>query len=66
MPPPRPLTPREICRMLQADGWTERKGKGDHKVFNKPGAGNISVDMGPREIPVGTLRSIFRKAGWAW
>ena len=50
-----------------AAGWTERKGKGDHVNFNKPGHPFvITVDMGVREIPVGTLRSIYRKAGWNW
>jgi hypothetical protein len=26
----------------------------------------ITVDMGMKEIPIGTLRSIYRKAGWRW
>ncbi|WP_306416210.1 type II toxin-antitoxin system HicA family toxin [Affinirhizobium pseudoryzae] len=26
----------------------------------------VSLDMGVREIPTGTLRSIFRQAWWDW
>ncbi|TAK49798.1 MAG: type II toxin-antitoxin system HicA family toxin [Xanthobacteraceae bacterium] len=26
----------------------------------------VTVDMGAREIPTGTLRSIYRQAGWEW
>jgi predicted RNA binding protein YcfA (HicA-like mRNA interferase family) len=62
-----PETPQEIRKKLLAAGWKEREGKGDHLNFNKPGhLFVITVDMGVREIPVGTLRSIYRKAGWTW
>lgn len=60
-----PMTPREIVKRLRKEGWEEFKGKGDHKNFRKEGR-LVTVDMGVREIPMGTLRSIFRQAGWAW
>lgn len=68
MNPKRPTeTPKEVVRRLLADGWTERKGKGDHRNFVKPGRPVVvTVDMGVREIPIGTLRNIYRQAGWAW
>jgi len=68
MSPKRPTeSPKEVVRRLLADGWTERPGKGDHRVFRKAGAPFlVTVDMGPREIPIGTLRSIYRQAGWTW
>lgn len=59
-------TPKEIVRKLVAEGWTEVGGKGDHRNFKKAGMGKVTVDMGAREIPVGTLRSIYRQAGWRW
>lgn len=59
-------SPKEVIRRLQADGWTERKGKGDHRNFSKPGFGVVTVDTGVREIPIGTLRGIYKTAGWAW
>jgi predicted RNA binding protein YcfA (HicA-like mRNA interferase family) len=62
-----PQTLREVVRRLLADGWIERAGKGDHRNFTKPGHPMvITVDLGVREIPIGTLRSIYRKAGWEW
>jgi predicted RNA binding protein YcfA (HicA-like mRNA interferase family) len=67
MPKRKPQTPQEIRKRLLADGWKERAGRGDHVNFNKPGVPLvITVDMGVREVPIGTLRSIYRKAGWAW
>jgi predicted RNA binding protein YcfA (HicA-like mRNA interferase family) len=63
----RPKSPRELRKLLLADGWIERSGKGDHVNFNKPGRPHvITLDMGVREIPIGTLRSIYRAAGWQW
>ena len=59
-------SPREIVRRLLSTGWTERKGKGDHRNFVKPGNGVVTIDMGPSEIPIGTLRNIYRIAGWPW
>ena len=54
--------------MLRADGWAvKRKGPGDHVQYahsEKPG--KVTLDMGAGEIPVGTLRSIYRQAGWDW
>jgi len=63
----RPQAPTEVVRRLEAEGWKRRAGRGDHVNFNKPGHPYvITVDMGVREIPIGTLRSIYRKAGWKW
>jgi len=62
-----PERPSEICRRLEQDGWQRRAGRGDHVNYNKPGRPVvITVDMGMKEIPIGTLRSIYRKAGWRW
>ena len=62
------MTPRQIVRRLQDDGWeVKRRGPGDHVQFVHPvRPGKVTVDMGVREYPVGTLRSIFRQAGWDW
>jgi predicted RNA binding protein YcfA (HicA-like mRNA interferase family) len=62
----RPESPREIVKRLLAEGWVERSGKGDHRNFVKPGHAVVTVDMGRREIPIGTLRSIYRAAKWPW
>jgi predicted RNA binding protein YcfA (HicA-like mRNA interferase family) len=64
----KPITPKEAVKMLEADGWTlKRRGPGDHRQFAHPTKkGKVTVDMGVREIPIGTLRSIYRQAGWNW
>ncbi len=52
---------------LRADGWFEVAQKGSHKHFkhvSKPG--RVTVPHPKRDIPVGTLRSIWRQAGWDW
>ena len=62
------MSPREVRRLLLDDGWkVKRNGSGDHVQFahpNKPG--KVTLDMGVRDIPIGTLRSIYRQAGWEW
>ncbi|MFG1414033.1 type II toxin-antitoxin system HicA family toxin [Xanthobacter sp. VTT E-85241] len=60
--------PRIIRQMLEQDGWqVVRKGPGDHLQFKRPDQqGRVTLDMGAREIPTGTLRSIYRQAGWDW
>lgn len=66
--PNRPMKPREIAKLLRADGWgIKRKGPGDHVQYahaSKPG--KVTLDMGADPIPTGTLRSIFKQAGWDW
>ena len=62
-----PERPADVCQRLERDGWRRRAGRGDHVNYNKPGQPVvITVDMGMKEIPIGTLRSIYRKAGWRW
>jgi predicted RNA binding protein YcfA (HicA-like mRNA interferase family) len=62
------MTPREVAARLAADGWVvKRKGPGDHVQYGHPARpGKVTLDMGARDIPTGTLRSIFRQAGWVW
>jgi predicted RNA binding protein YcfA (HicA-like mRNA interferase family) len=62
-----PERPSDVCKRLERDGWRRRSGRGDHVNYNKPGQPIvITVDMGMKEVPIGTLRSIYRKAGWTW
>lgn len=68
MPKRKPVTPKEAVRMLEAEGWTlKRRGPGDHRQFaHQTKKGKVTIDLGVREIPIGTLRSIYRQAGWDW
>jgi predicted RNA binding protein YcfA (HicA-like mRNA interferase family) len=59
---------REVVAKLTREGWyVARKGPGDHVQYKhdaKPG--RVTVDSGEKEIPTGTLRSIYKQAGWDW
>lgn len=61
------MSSREIISRLVADGWTLRNTRGSHHQFvhsDKPG--RVTVKHPSKDIPIGTLRSIFRQAGWEW
>ena len=61
------MNSREIIQRLKREGWELVRTKGDHHVFRRPDAGGIVVVPHPkRDFPLGTLRSIFRQAGWDW
>ncbi len=59
---------RDLLSRLRADGWVvARNGPGDHVQFKHPGKpGRVTLDTGRREQVLGTLRSIYRQAGWDW
>jgi len=59
---------KEILKLLQADGWMiKRRGPGDHvQLAHATKPGRVTLDMGARDLPMGTLRSIYRQAGWKW
>ncbi len=57
----------EVIKRLERDGWMPRKGKGSHRVFTHPTKTGIVVVPHPRkDLMVGTLRNIYRQAGWGW
>ena len=60
---PKEREVRRIVRRFRKEGWIERWGKGDHLVFSR-GEVTISVPVAYRELPMGTYRSIARRAGW--
>lgn len=62
-------TSRELIRRLEADGWhLHRKGPGDHLQFKHPHRpGKVTIDgQNRKDLPLGTVRSIYRQAGWPW
>ena len=61
-------TPRDVAAKLRSDGWVvKRKGPGDHVQYVHPVKPcKVTLDMGADPIPTGTLRSIYRQAGWDW
>jgi predicted RNA binding protein YcfA (HicA-like mRNA interferase family) len=59
---------RDVEDRLRAEGWQiVRRGPGDHVQYrHSERTGRVTIDEGSRDIPTGTLRSIYRQAGWAW
>lgn len=60
--------PRKIAKQLAADGWqVKRKGPGDHVQYSHPTKpGLVTLDLEAGSLPTGTLRSIYKQAGWDW
>lgn len=58
---------REIRKRLIDDGWELVRTKGDHGQYKHPAQDGLVTLIHPaKDIPIGTLRSIFRQAGWPW
>ncbi len=54
----------EIIEILRNDGWYEVGCEGDHHHFNHPTKpGKVTVSHPRKDMPVGTVKSIFRQAG---
>jgi len=60
------MNSREIIKRLEDDGWVLVRTRGSHHQFRhgeKPGL--ITVPHPKKDLPVGTVRSIRRQAGWS-
>ncbi len=60
---PKEQEVKEVVKRLKKEGWQERRGKGSHLVFVKPGK-TVTVPTSKKEIPIGTYRNIAKSAGW--
>ena len=61
------MNSRRVIRRLERDGWLLRNIKGSHHNFTHPSKpGLVTVPHPLKDLPIGTLRSIFRQAGWNW
>ena len=56
---------REIIRRLEAEGWRLMRTRGSHRQYKHPRkAGLVTVSHPRRDLPRGTLRNIYLRAGW--
>jgi predicted RNA binding protein YcfA (HicA-like mRNA interferase family) len=56
---------RKLIQMLRRDGWVLERVKGDHHTFKHSNTPKVITLMHPRkDLSVGTVRSIYRIAGW--
>lgn len=59
------MNSREVIKMLKKDGWFLVRVTGDHHHFKHPiKKGVVTVPHPNRDLPKGTLNSIFKQAGW--
>jgi predicted RNA binding protein YcfA (HicA-like mRNA interferase family) len=57
---------RDIIRRLEADGFALVSTRGSHHKYRHAESGRVVILPHPRkDIPIGTVRSIYRQAGWA-
>jgi predicted RNA binding protein YcfA (HicA-like mRNA interferase family) len=55
------------ARLAREGSIIVRVGLGDHVQYRHPDKpGRVTIDRGAPEFPTGTLRSVFRQAGWEW
>ena len=60
------MSSRDVINRLKREGWRQVRSKGSHRQFKHPEiSGLVTVPHPKQDIPKGTLRSIFRQAGWS-
>jgi predicted RNA binding protein YcfA (HicA-like mRNA interferase family) len=63
---PKSLGSRDVRRLLEQAGFVLQRQSGSHMVFRHSDGRVVIVPEGRRELPVGTLRSIWRQANFKW
>jgi len=58
---------RDVISRLLVEGWVRHHVKGSHQQFRHPRkTGKVTVPHPNKDLPTGTLRNIYRQAGWRW
>lgn len=63
------LTFNQVVAMLRQDGFEYLRTRGSHHHYKHPARGRVVVprpSRGNKELARGTLRNIYRQAGWDW
>ncbi|WP_105531927.1 type II toxin-antitoxin system HicA family toxin [Solimicrobium silvestre] len=56
-----------LIKKLKQDGWYLAHTVGSHNQFKHPTKpGKVTVPHPRKDIQIGTLKSIFKQAGWPW
>lgn len=60
-------TSRDVVEKLTKCGWVKVAQKGSQFQFkHSEFSGRVTVPHPKRDVPIGTLRSIYRQAGLPW
>jgi predicted RNA binding protein YcfA (HicA-like mRNA interferase family) len=58
---------RDLIKAVEKDGWVLDRTRGDHRQYRhpaRPESGTLTIAGHPaKDMPVGTLNSILKKAG---
>ena len=54
---------KEVIKLLEANGWKQKRIQGSHHIFYKDGKIVPVPVHGKKDIPKGTLNSILKQAG---
>jgi len=61
------MNSRKVISKLKAKGWFLVNTKGTHQQFKHPDKkGRVTVPHPKKDLPIGTLKSIAKQAGWDW
>jgi predicted RNA binding protein YcfA (HicA-like mRNA interferase family) len=61
------MNSKDIIKCLEQEGWYKVGDKGDHEKYKHPVKSDHVVVPHPRkDMPIGTLRNIYKQAGWEW
>lgn len=61
------ISSREIIKRLREEGWLLVHIRGSHHQYKHPDkSGRVTVPHPKKNLPKGTLRSIYKQAGWQW
>lgn len=56
---------RKLIKRLKKEGWIEVRVTGDHHHYKHPDRkGIVTIAHPNKDIPIGTVRSIYKQAGW--
>ena len=59
-----PMTPRQIIRLLEENGFVYVSANGSHQKFRDPATGRtVIVPVHPKDLKPGTEHSILKMAG---
>jgi len=61
----KPLTGKELARLLEQNGWTLKRIQGSHHIYAKDGeTARLSVPIhGNKALKIGLLKHLLKKAG---
>ena len=54
---------RKIIQLLESDGFVRVRARRSHHTFKK-GDKSVTVPHPKKDLPIGTVRNIYKQAGW--